>query len=189
MTFRTKSDETSSRSRSKLHIRAGWRDDVSYMLSTNVLSVRVLWADPLLLDPFGGPVAAKLKHPNRREYSAPTNAQTSLSDFAERAVPFERVAHAREYLEASGKWPEDAEAQVEKLVRRVIQDVAREVAEYDQWGQRARQEANPGGTGCGGPPACPVRYERVCLTAVLSGRIMDSLRPHRAQLRPAEAEI
>lgn len=90
----------------------------------------VIWADPMLCRPDGSPLVAKLKHPSRQEYHAPdASGDVTPEDFARRCVTRERVMHAREHLRERGRW-EQAEPDWERLARRVIQDVAREVEEY-----------------------------------------------------------
>lgn len=97
----------------------------------------VVWADPLLCDPWGAPLVAKHKHPNRREYrsadafadAAPEAADTARA-FALRAVNAERLRHAIEHIRASGRWGGSVSKNRAAVVRRVIQDVAREVPEY-----------------------------------------------------------
>ena len=91
----------------------------------------VIWPDPLLLSPDGHPIVAKLKHPHRRE-SVDSHRAEGLDDFATRVMPAERIHHAVEYLQAAGKWPEDPDAQVERVVRRAIQDVAKEDPGYEE---------------------------------------------------------
>ena len=91
----------------------------------------VVWADPLLLTLDRHPIAAKLKHPRRREI-ATIDATDSLEVFAERVMLPERLRHAREHLVAAGKWPTDRVTQIQKMVRRSIQDVAKEVVAYEE---------------------------------------------------------
>ena len=91
----------------------------------------VIWADPLLRTPDGAPVVAKLKHPRRREYAA-ARGPDSLVDFAARAVNAERVRHAIEHLQASGRLSDDPSERLDRIIKRTIQDVAREVPEYQE---------------------------------------------------------
>jgi hypothetical protein len=91
----------------------------------------VIWADPLLRIPQGLPLAAKLKHPRRREHS-PATIDDGVEGFAHRAVPLERLYHGIEHLEVSGRWPSDLSERLDRLTRRVIQDVSREVPEYQE---------------------------------------------------------
>lgn len=105
----------------------------------------VIWADPLLLDPFGAPLVAKYKHPKRREYTQATEAGATPLDFAKRAAPDERLRHAEQHLRAAGKWSSPDDANTPKLVRRVIQDISKEVPEYQtqlaQHGKKAVRAA------------------------------------------------
>jgi len=100
----------------------------------------VIWSDPVLLDPWGEPLVAKYKQPRRREYRPPA-IDDGLEGFARRATPPERLAHARQFLRERGRWrgtDEDHPA----LIRRVIQDVAREVPEYaDQLRRHGKRAA------------------------------------------------
>lgn len=90
----------------------------------------VIWSDPLLLDGAGRPLVAKLKHPRRREAEdAATGAETPES-FARRVVNRERLAHAAQHLREGGRWCDDAGERAARLVRRVVQDVAREEPAY-----------------------------------------------------------
>lgn len=99
----------------------------------------VIWADPLLRTPEGDPLVAKLKHPSRREYSPPAG-DDGVQGFAERAVPLERIHHGIEHLRGSGRWRGAPLTRLDRLVRRVIQDVAREVPEYqDQIALRGKE--------------------------------------------------
>ena len=104
----------------------------------------VIWADPLLLDPHQRPIVAKLKHPRRREV-VDVNRASGLDDFAERVMPPERLRHAIEHLQAAGKWPSDPSQQIERAVRRAIQDVAKEVDAYQlrlaEHGKKATRSA------------------------------------------------
>ena len=91
----------------------------------------VIWADPLLLDPYGRPLVAKHKHPSRREWRAPDDAQVlGPEEFAERAAPVERLRHAIEHLRAAGKWIDEPEERDRRIVRRAVQDISKEVPEY-----------------------------------------------------------
>jgi len=90
----------------------------------------VAWADPVLCAPDGLPLVAKLKHPSRREYAAPDDATERPPDeFASRCVTPERIAHAIQHLTERGRWDDDA-PDADALARRVVQDVSREVPEY-----------------------------------------------------------
>src|SRR5262249_48807833 len=108
----------------------------------------VIWGDPMLIDPYGLPVVAKRKHPRRREAipAAPqVRSRESPEDFARRVVLQERISHAIDHLRSSGRLPEDASAARELICRRVIQDVAREVEEYQEalgkFGKKAVRQA------------------------------------------------
>jgi hypothetical protein len=91
----------------------------------------VIWSDPLLLDGAGRLLVAKHKHPRRREAGdASAGGDESVAAFAGRVVLPERVAHAAQHLRESGRWRDDAGERVELLVRRVVQDVAREEPAY-----------------------------------------------------------
>jgi hypothetical protein len=90
----------------------------------------VIWSDPVLLDPFGEPVMAKLKPSHRREYTQPADERTGPDDFARRAVPPERIRHAREHLLEHGQWLGILSEDMPALVQRVTRDVSREVPEY-----------------------------------------------------------
>jgi len=87
----------------------------------------VIWSDPVLLSPWGEPVVAKHKAAHRQEARAraPGDLGTPAA-FAERAVLVERLRHARQHLEEQGRW----DSTLGTLSRRVVQDVAREVPEY-----------------------------------------------------------
>ncbi|MCA9714694.1 MAG: hypothetical protein H6713_27790 [Myxococcales bacterium] len=89
----------------------------------------VIWSDPALRDPWGAPLVAKLKHPRRREYS-PGRVEAGPEDFAARAVTGERLRHARQHLEADGRWTGDREAKTTALIKRVLRDISKEVHEY-----------------------------------------------------------
>ncbi|WP_372370084.1 RNA ligase family protein [Candidatus Uabimicrobium sp. HlEnr_7] len=91
----------------------------------------VIWSDPLLLNSYGEPIVAKYKHPNRREY-VHSKGQQSPNDFAQRTVLPERIRHAIEHIKEQGQWQEDFHNNKELVRRRVIQDIAREVEEYQQ---------------------------------------------------------
>ena len=103
----------------------------------------VIWSDPVLLTPFGTPIAAKLKVAHRREYRAPQDeGEDGLASFAARCMGRERLVHAREFLVARGRWNDDApETMAEPTIRRAIQDVAREVPEYQAQLQRSGKKA------------------------------------------------
>ncbi|BBM82734.1 RNA ligase family protein [Candidatus Uabimicrobium amorphum] len=92
----------------------------------------VIWSDPLLFNNYGEALVAKYKHPNRQEYIAPTEEQQTPQDFAKRVVLRERIRHAMEYLKEQGRWQEEFFANKENVIRRVIQDISREVDEYQQ---------------------------------------------------------
>lgn len=92
----------------------------------------VIWSDPVLLNSYGEPIVAKYKHPNRQEYIATTEENQTPGDFAKRVILAERIHHAIEYLKEQGRWQQNFFANKENVVRRVIQDVAREVEEYQQ---------------------------------------------------------
>lgn len=115
------------------------RDDVD-----NSQEGIVIWGDPLLLEPFGDPVVAKYKHPRRREALPAPKTATGVEgpqDFAKRVVLPERLKHAISYLKENGKWSEDNAQNQEATTRRVIQDIAREVPEYqEQLGRHNKKE-------------------------------------------------
>ena len=91
----------------------------------------VVWSDPLLLDGAGRLLVAKHKHPRRREAGdEDEGGDASVTAFARRVVLAERVTHAAQYLRESGRWRDDADERAELLVRRVVQDVAREEPAY-----------------------------------------------------------
>ena len=92
----------------------------------------VIWSDPVLLNSYGEPIVAKYKHPNRQEYIATMDENQIPGEFAKRTVLPERIHHAIEYLKEQGRWQQDFFANKENVVRRVIQDIAREVDEYQQ---------------------------------------------------------
>lgn len=89
----------------------------------------VIWSDPVLRDPWGAPIVAKLKHPRRREYT-PGQLEAGPEDFAARAVTRERLRHARQHLEEGGRWGADRDANLQALVKRVLRDISKEVHEY-----------------------------------------------------------
>lgn len=92
----------------------------------------VIWSDPLRLDGAGRPLVAKLKHPSRRE-AIESNDELGVEDvqaFAARTVQLERLRHARQHLEESGRWTGDPSERASLLARRVVQDVAREEPAY-----------------------------------------------------------
>ncbi|MEL6347213.1 MAG: RNA ligase family protein [Myxococcota bacterium] len=90
----------------------------------------VIWSDPVLRDPWGTPLVAKHKPDRRREYHPPRESDRSPQDFAKRAVTEERLLHARQHLEERGRWTGSPDRDHPALVKRVIQDVSREVDEY-----------------------------------------------------------
>ena len=93
----------------------------------------VIWSDPLFLDGAGRPILAKLKHPRRREaLDADDESVEEVHAFAVRTVQLERLHHARQHLEESGRWTGDAATRAGLLARRVVQDVAREEPSYQQ---------------------------------------------------------
>ena len=93
----------------------------------------VIWSDPLRLDGAGRPIVAKLKDPRRSE-SLELEDERAESEgievFAARVILRERLIHARQHLEESGRWGPPGEARTALLVRRVVQDVAREEPAY-----------------------------------------------------------
>lgn len=93
----------------------------------------VIWSDPVLLDGAGRLLAAKHKHPRRRETrgDAPRERE-SPEAFAARVIVEERVRHARQHLEESGRWHGTIHERVTAIVRRVVQDVAEEEPSYAQ---------------------------------------------------------
>lgn len=93
----------------------------------------VIASDPLLFDAHGAPLIAKLKHPRRREaLDAPPEALESAEAFARRVLRPERLSHAVAHLRETGKWTGEPAQDHPALTRRLIQDVAREVAEYQE---------------------------------------------------------
>lgn len=91
----------------------------------------VIWSDPALRDGAGRLLVAKHKHPNRREALDETPGSDDTAEgFAARVVNGERLAHARQHLEEGGRWPCSRDERIERLVRRVVQDVAREEPAY-----------------------------------------------------------
>ena len=92
----------------------------------------MIWTDPVLLTPFADPIVAKFKVPHRREYAPPDleDGDDGVEGFAERAIGLERLRHAREHLESRGRWREPIAAMKDAVIKRAIQDVAREVDEY-----------------------------------------------------------
>ena len=96
----------------------------------------VVWSDPLRLDGAGRPIVAKLKDPRRAEALAPDDGVDEEPEaFAARVVQLERLRHARQHLEESGRW--QGGGSLELLARRVVQDVAREEADYGRQIARA----------------------------------------------------
>ncbi len=91
----------------------------------------VIWSDPALRDGAGRLLVAKHKHPNRREAldEAP-GGDEAAEGFAARVVNGERLAHARQHLEEGGRWGCPRDERIDRLVRRVVQDVAREEPAY-----------------------------------------------------------
>lgn len=93
----------------------------------------VIWSDPLLFDAHGAPLVAKFKHPRRREaLDGPPDARESAEEFARRVLLRERLAHAIEHLRETGKWTGEPDQDRPAVIRRLIQDVAREVPEYQE---------------------------------------------------------
>lgn len=91
----------------------------------------VIWSDPALQDGAGRLLVAKHKHPNRREALDETpGGDDTAGGFAARVVNGERLAHARQHLEEGGRWQCPRDERVDRLVRRVVQDVAREEPAY-----------------------------------------------------------
>lgn len=92
----------------------------------------VVWSDPLLLDGAGRPLVAKHKDPRRSEALDLEGdaAAEDVAAFAERVVRLERLRHARQHLAEAGRWGGAGEERAALVVRRVVQDVAREVPEY-----------------------------------------------------------
>lgn len=96
----------------------------------------MVWSDPLRLDGAGRPIVAKLKDPRRAEALAPDDGVDEEPEaFAARVVQLERLRHARQHLEESGRW--QGGGSLELLARRVVQDVAREEADYGRQIARA----------------------------------------------------
>lgn len=93
----------------------------------------VVWSDPLRLDGAGRPIVAKLKDPRRAEALAPEDPAGEAPEvFAARVVLLERLRHARQHLEESGRWRGAPGDLLALLARRVVQDVAREEPAYQQ---------------------------------------------------------
>lgn len=94
----------------------------------------VIWSDPLLLDGAGRPLVAKFKHPRRSEAREldDERAGEPVEAFAERVVLLERLHHARQHLEESGRWTGTQAERAALLTRRVVQDVAREEPTYQR---------------------------------------------------------
>lgn len=93
----------------------------------------VVWSDPLRLDGAGRPIVAKLKDPRRAEALAPDDRLDEGPEaFAARVVQLERLRHARQHLEETGRWHDAGDGRLALLARRVVQDVAREEPAYQQ---------------------------------------------------------
>lgn len=95
----------------------------------------VIWSDPLLLDSSGLPLVAKLKDPKSAEVLDRSDPSVEpLEGFAERVVRLERLRHARQHLTERGTLPGvprlPPSIQGDLLAQRVVQDVAREIPEY-----------------------------------------------------------
>lgn len=91
----------------------------------------VIWSDPLLLDSAHAPLVAKLKDPRRVEaLDREDEGLEAPQRFAERVVQLERLRHARQHLQETRRQSTIWGEQVRLLKQRVVQDVSREVPEY-----------------------------------------------------------
>lgn len=101
----------------------------------------VIWADPILLTGAGQLLVAKYKHPSRRESVDIDQEDTSLEAFCARVVNSERIKHAQQYLEENGRWVGPLNERLGLVVRRVLQDVAREESSYHEMLGRYSKQA------------------------------------------------
>ena len=104
--------------------------DCGFQRDNNIHEGLVIWSDPVLMSSYGIPIVAKYKHSSRREYIPKNEENNSVSDFAQRVVLPERMQHAVAHLQEQGRWLENFIDNKEAVIRRVIQDIAREVDEY-----------------------------------------------------------
>lgn len=106
----------------------------------------VIWSDPLRLDGAGRPIVAKLKDPRRCE-SDELDDERAVEDpasFAARVVRLERLLHARQHLEETGRWADAGSERPAAITRRVVQDVAREEPRLPEADRRRRQAGRAG---------------------------------------------
>lgn len=92
----------------------------------------VVWSDPLRLDGAGRPIVAKLKDPRRAEADDDEQVGEDPVTFAARVILLERLHHARQHLEETGRWHDAGSERPTLLARRVVQDVAREEPSYQR---------------------------------------------------------